>query len=181
MTFHSNKQQSITFSPGLHSNDACANYWIRQITFRLRREICWCWNERGLLPRSESTVLPPFVDKIPAILDMNRFWEEKNKFYQTDPTATYLTEQLKASPPSIDQNSTQGSFGWVVSRLDLDDISSFVLALGLAVSFDNAVGNVVASCLNDPLKNHPNIALAQKLWDYPEKILILADPANVLF
>jgi hypothetical protein len=128
---------SVTFSPGLYAEDACANYWMRQVTLRLRREICWCWYERGGL--QGSATLPPFTDKVQAVLDMSRFWEDKNRFYQTDPTAQYLTEQLKTSPPS-DKQSVQGSFGWVIRKLNLDPISSFVLALGLGAAFDNATG-----------------------------------------
>ncbi|MFQ5793438.1 MAG: ATP-binding protein [Candidatus Bipolaricaulia bacterium] len=181
MTTFTNKREPITFSPGLRADDACAIYWMRQVTVRLRREVCWCWHERGLLPDSDSAILPPFVDKASASLDMSRYWEEKNKFFQTDPTARYLTEQLKADPPPADKHLAQGSFGWVVHKLNLDDIASFALALGLTVAFDNAVGSVIAACLNDPVRTHPNLALAQKLWDHPERVLMLADPAHPLF
>lgn len=169
---------SVTFSPGLYAEDACANYWMRQVTLRLRREICWCWYERGGL--QGSATLPPFTDKVQAVLDMSRFWEDKNRFYQTDPTAQYLTEQLKTAPPP-DKQSINGSFGWVVRQLNLDPISSFVLALGLGAAFDNAMGSVIATCLNDPARTHPNLALAQKLWDRPEQILRMDDPAHPLF
>jgi hypothetical protein len=173
--------KSITFSPDLYAHDACANYWIRQVTVRLRREICWIWHERGLHSYAQTSILPPFEDKIPAILDMSRFIDEKKKFFKVDPTASYLTGQLERGPSCVDENPVRGSFGWVVNRLGLDDVSCFVLALGLSVSFDNAAGSVVASCLNDPVKNHPNLALAQKLWDDPGQVLILADPAHPLF
>jgi hypothetical protein len=180
MTTLNREEEPVTFSPGLYAEDACANYWMRQVTLRLRREICWCWYERGALPGSGSATLPPFTDKVPVILDMSRFWEDKNRFYQTDPTAQYLTEQLKTAPPS-DKQSVQGSFGWVVRRLNLDPISSFVLALGLGAAFDNAMGSVIATCLNDPARTHPNLALAQKLWYHPEQVLRMADPAHPLF
>lgn len=171
----------ITFSPGLSAHDPCANYWMRQVTLRLRREICWGWYERGLLPDSHSSSLPPFTDKVSATLDMSRFWEEKSKFYETDPTARYLSEQLKADRAYKGQPPVRGSFGWVVDELALDDVSAFVLALGLTVVFDSAVGSVVAACLNDPAKTHPNLALAQKLWDEPDLVPAVADPAHRLF
>ncbi|MCP4403241.1 MAG: ATP-binding protein [bacterium] len=174
-------QKPITFSPALRADEVHAIYWMRQVTIRLRREICWCWYERGVLPDSNSATLPPFVDKASASLDMRRYWEEKNTFFQTDPTARYLSEQLKTTPPSVNKHSVQGSFGWVVEKLGLDDIASFILALGLAMAFDNAMGSVVAACLNDPMRTHPNLALAQKLWDEPERIFMLADPAHPLF
>lgn len=181
MTEVSKTKEAITFSPSLHAEDTCANYWMRQVTIRLRREICWSWHERGVLPQSNIAPLPPFLDKLPAILDMRRFWEEKRRFYQTDPTARYLTDQLESDPPCADQYSLRGSFGWVVDQLRLDDLSAFVLALGLAMAFDNSMGSVVAACLNDPARTHPNLALAQKLWDYPEQVFKVADPAHLLF
>ena len=174
-------QKPVTFSPDLYAHDAYANYWIRQVTIRLRREICWIWHERGLHSYSQTSTLPPFEDKIPAILDMTRFREEKQKFFNVDPTARYLTEQLGSDIPCVDQLPVRGSFEWAVNRMGLDDVSCFVLALGLSVSFDNTVGSVVASCLNDPMKNHPNLALTQKLWDDPDQVLMLADPAHPLF
>ena len=167
-------QKPVTFSPDLYAHDACANYWIRQVTTRLRREICWIWHERGLHSYSQTSTLPPFEDKIPAILDMSRFREEKQKFFKVDPTARYLTEQLESDIPCLGQLPVRGSFEWAANRLGLDDVSCFVLALGLSVSFDNAVGGVVASCLNDPMKNHPNLALAQKLWDDPDLLEVPA-------
>ncbi len=175
------KKEPITFSPGLRADDASANYWLRQVTVRLRREVCWCWHERGLLPDSTSANLPPFTDRTSESLNMTRFWEEKNKFFNTDQTARYLSEMLKADPPLADKHCTKGSFGWVVKELDLDETNSFVLAIGLAVAFDNAMGSVVAACLNDSAKTHPNLALAQKLWDNPEAVSMLADPAHPLF
>ena len=61
----------VTFSPDLRAADACANYWMRQVTIRLRREICWCWHERGLQSGSAAAVLPPFSDKVLHTLDVN--------------------------------------------------------------------------------------------------------------
>ena len=176
-----NKSDVLTFSPGLCVDDVHAIYWMRQVTARLRREICWCWHERGLLSNSDSATLPPFVDKASANLSMSRYWEEKNVFFETDPTAQYLTEQIKSAAPPGGEPCVKGSFGWVIDKLDLDDTASFVLALGLAVAFDNAVGSVVAACLNDPGRTYPNLALAQKLWDEPEQVMMLADASHPLF
>ncbi|UJS16681.1 MAG: ATP-binding protein [Candidatus Jettenia sp.] len=181
MTTVAIEKKPVTFTPQLHADDAYANYWMRQVTIRLRREICWRWYERGVLPDASPTTLPPFSDKVSAILDMSRFWEEKNTFFQTDPTARYLTEQLTMNQPSENQDAIQGSFRWVVDRLKLDDISSFVLALGLSAIFDNAVGSIISTCLNSPACVHPNLALVQKLWDHPECVFMLADPAHPLF
>jgi hypothetical protein len=186
MSEFSKENQSITFSPGLYAGDNYASYWLHQVTTRLRREICWCWHERGIMTDRNfidnlSTVLPPFADKANVALNLSRYWDEKKKFFKTDNTAAFLTDQLKLSQPEKNKNPVRGSFEWIVNNLNLDDTSSFVLALGLIVHFDNAVGSIISSCLNDSVKTYPNLALAQKIWDYPEKILKLADSSHPLF
>ncbi len=181
MTAASIQQKPVTFSSGFCADDVCANHWMRQITLRLRREISWLWHERGALPNAGPAILPPFADRASAVLDMSRFEEEKIKFFHADPTAFYLTEQLATYRVPAGWRTPRGSFGWVVEELRLDEASTFVLALGLAAAFDNSVGTVIAACLNDPARTHPNLALAQKLWDRPEQILALADPAHPLF
>lgn len=182
MTAAKKQQEFITFSPKLRAADACANYWMRQATIRLRREICWCWHERGLQPVDNVAVLPPFTDKVSTTLDMSRFWAEKQNFYLTDSTARYLTEQLQIkSPCAAGNRATQGSFEWVVQRLELDDVAAFVLALALTVAFDGSMSSVIAACLNDQHKSHPTLGLAQRLWDEPEQVLRIADQFHPLF
>src|SRR5690242_4657502 len=94
------QKEFVTFSPALRAGDACANYWMRQAVVRLRREVCWCWQERGAQPVEQPAALPPFAEKSVAALDMTRFWEQRLNFYRADPTARYLTELLDAEPPS---------------------------------------------------------------------------------
>ncbi|HEX6626018.1 MAG TPA: AAA family ATPase, partial [Pyrinomonadaceae bacterium] len=172
----------VTFTPRLGAADDVANYWMRQATLRLRREVCWCWSERGAAaPPQGSAALPPFTDRASVVLDLSRFWEEKQRFYLTDVTARYLTEQLDAPPPRTRGEPARGSFAWVVAELELDDAASFILALALTTAFDASMGSVVAACLNDPARTHPSLALAQKLWDAPEDVLALSDAAHPLF
>jgi SpoVK/Ycf46/Vps4 family AAA+-type ATPase len=176
--------EPITFSPDLTTDDDHAIYWLRQVTIRLRREICWCWHERGITQDSNlsvSTILPPFVDKTGITLNLSRYCEQKIKFFKTDKTAAYLTEQLETILQPKNKDPPRGSFSWLVDMLNLDDISSFVLALGLIVSFDSAVGSIISACLNDPQKAYPNLALAQKIWNRPEEIMRVASPDNILF
>ncbi|HEX5707540.1 MAG TPA: ATP-binding protein [Pyrinomonadaceae bacterium] len=174
------KSELVTFTPRLRGADAVANYWMRQATLRLRREVSWCWSERGAGTPQTVAALPPFADRASASLDLSRFWEEKQRFYLTDATARYLTEQLNVAPPDVG-GGARGSFAWVVAELELDDAASFTLALALTTALDASMGSVIASCLNDQTRTHPNLALAQKLWDAPEEILALADPAHALF
>jgi ATPase family associated with various cellular activities (AAA) len=180
MTTATRPNEFITFSPALRAADSCANYWMRQATIRLRREICWCWHERGVQAGSGAAALPPFSDRVLHTLDQSRYWAEKRTFYESDQTARYLTDQLNTGYPS-DERATQGSFGWVVESLALDDVSAFSLALALTVAFDGSVSSVIAACLNDQTKSHPTLALIQKLWDEPAQVLRIADPFHPLF
>ena len=170
----------IVFSPNLRADDELANYWMRQATFRLRREIAWSWHERGLGAPPQTGELPSFVDKASVSLDLSRHWAEKQEFFASNVAAKYLTEQLAAPPPK-QAKAARGSFGWVVRELALDDVSAFALALGLASAFDASSGAVIASCLNDPARIYPNLMLAQRLWERPEDVLTLADPMHAIF
>ncbi len=166
------KEGIVTFTPHLQVPDVLAAYWLRQVTLRLRREVCWRMHEPAAA-----------ADKVTESLGMQRYWEEKKKFFLTDPTAKYLTDQLQSPPVKENESDppVRGSFGWVIRQLGLDDTAAFVLALGLIVVFDSAVGSVISACLNDPMKTQPTFSLAQKLWDYPEKVMQVADPAHPLF
>ncbi len=176
------QKEFVTLTPDLRAADAWANYWMRQVTIRLRREVAWCWHERGLQQPTDFAMLPPYADKLSTILDLSRFYGEKQDFYLTDPTARYLTDQLNQEPSFVsDQAAARGSFGWVVNELALPDVASFILALSLSAAFDANMGSVIACCLNDQNKHLPTLALAQKLWDDPEEVLSVADPAHPLF
>jgi hypothetical protein len=170
----------IVFSPNLRAGDAVANYWLRQVTLRLRREVGWLWHERGAGLPHRSAELPPATDRASDSLDLSRHWAEKQDFFATDDVAVFLTEQLSAPPPVAD-TAARGSFGWVMGELSLDNVSAFALALGLASSLDASVGAVIAACLNDPARVHPTLMLMQRLWHHPEDVLSLADPMHPLF
>jgi len=176
------QKESVAFTPDLRAADALANYWMRQVTIRLRREIAWCWHERGMQPATDFATLPPYTDKLSTILDLGRFYGEKQDFYLTDPTARYLTGELNREPdPAPYPLPERGSFGWVVKELALPDVARFILALSLSAAFDANMGSVVAACLNDQNKVLPTLALAQKLWDEPDEVLSVADPVHPLF
>ena len=180
MNTSSSQQEFITFSPCLQTEDVLANYWLRQVTLRLRREISWRWHLQENITFVSSASLPPLTNKLTEALDMSRYWEEKCQFYQSDPTAKYLTDKLTADRPK-NYPVVRGSFSWVVDTLALDEVSTFILALGSIVSFDRAASEVVAACLNDSTANHPNLALAQKLWEVPEEVLTIADSEHPLW
>jgi ATPase family associated with various cellular activities (AAA) len=170
----------VTFIPGLEGGDALGNYWLKQITYRLRREICWLWQERGALAVGRGGSLPPFTDKVSTALDLTRYADEKKHFFAADETARYLTSLIESGPPRVAQ-PPQGSFAWVASEIGLGQVGCFLLALGLLPVVDSAVGVVMAACLNEPARTYATLALAQRLWDKPEELLPFADPAHPLF
>jgi ATPase family associated with various cellular activities (AAA) len=180
MNATSNQQEFITFSPSLQAQDVLANYWLRQVTVRLRREICWRWHLQENITFASSASLPPLTNKLTEVLDMSRYWEAKCQFYEIDPTAKYLTEKLTADRPK-NYPAVRGSFSWVVDTLALDEVSIFLLALGAIVCFDNAASEVISAVLNDSHATQPTLALAQKLWEQPEEILTIADPEHPLW
>jgi hypothetical protein len=173
-----------TFLPSLRADDPLAAYWLRNVTLRLRREICWLWRERGVsspVDSATAVALPPFSDRLENSLNLARHAGEKHRFFAEDQTAAYLS-RLIAEPPATDRHAPlRGSFSWIARELDLADIDCFLLALALSPSVDSAAGPVYAACLNDPARQSPTLALAQRLWDRPEEILTLANPTHVLF
>lgn len=170
----------VVFSPNLRADDAAANYWMRQATLRLRREIAWLWHERGANEIPAGGQLPPSIDKLSVALDLTRYWAEKQKFLTGDVAARYLSEQLAEKPPK-QKKPRRGSFGWLIEELKLSDAACFALGLALTTALDGNAGSVIAACLNDAGKIYPNLMLIQRLWDAPEDALILADPLHPLF
>jgi len=172
----------VAFLPGVHGQDALAQYWLSQVTLRLRREVCWLWRERSLQGAggSEGMALPPPVDGALAALDLLRYERDKRSFFAEDITARYLSERIAMAAPPPTSGSARGSFGWVAQHLGLAPVECFVLAMALLPSVDSAAGPVIASCLNEPSRTAPTLALAQRLWDAPDELLRCFDPAHVL-
>ncbi len=180
MTVSTGNGPKVTFSPGLQVEDPVAQYWLRQVTLRLRREIAWLWFEQGVLPATRPDTLPPLQDKAAAALGHQRSWDKKQSFFKNDPTGRYLTEQLQ-EPLMTTAKVRRGSFAWVVATLQLGPMETFVLAMGLLPVVDSSVSAVLAVCQHDALKTRPTLALAQRLWDQPEQLMALLNPAHRLF
>ena len=172
----------VAFMPGVRGQDELARHWLGQATLRLRREVCWLWRERGLQGAGDAqgSAVPPPVDRALAALDLVRYEREKRTFFAEDVTARHLSERIAAMVPPATTGETRGSFGWVVRRLQLEPVECFVLAMALLPSVDSAAGQVIGSCLNDPSRNVPTLALAQRLWDEPDELLRCFDPAHAL-
>ena len=151
--------------------------------------MCWKLQERSLLLNSDAHSLQsskPFIDKGISDLTQVRYWQNKQRFFQTDVTAKYLSSLLERKPPEVaddnDDNNSHGSIMyWLVDQLHLDDASILLLSLALACHLDAAVGNVISLCLSDPNRTQATLGLAQKLWDKPEEMLLLSDPGHILF
>lgn len=180
MTLRGDLKTISTFSPNLRAVDPSANYWLHQVTIRLRREICWRWHQQAGITTTSLAAIPPVADPLMTSLDLSRYWQEKCQFYETDSTAKYLSDQLLNPAPRVDR-AVRGSFSWVVATLSLTDVSAFVLALGLISILDHAAVPVIAVCLNEATATQPTLALAQQLWDYPDQAIAIADPAHPLW
>jgi vesicle-fusing ATPase len=173
----------VAFVPGVRGHDALAQYWLAQVTLRLRREVCWLWRERDLRATGASTsaALPPPVDRAVAALDLVRYDGDKCAFFASDVTARYLSERIDTKPPAASAGTERrGSFGWVAARLQLQPVECFTLAVALLPVVDSAAGHVIACCLNDPSLTSPTLALAQRLWDEPDDVVRCFDPAHAL-
>jgi vesicle-fusing ATPase len=164
-------------TPRLVIEDAVAAYWFAQVNLRLRREICWCWYQRMQQPGLEG-VLPPLVDAAVENLDMVRYASQKQQFFQDDPTAKFLGEQIDALTVS---GKVRSRWLWMVDQLSLNAAEQFVLGLGLAIQLDAGLAPIFATCMNDYSRPFPTMALAQRLWDEPNDVLTCADPNHLLF
>jgi hypothetical protein len=164
--------------------DPLAAFWLRNLTLRLRREICWLWHERGVVPPGDGAsveMLPPFGDRLVTALDLSRHAGAKLRFFAQDETAAYLSRLIDEPAPVLRSAAARGSFAWVARELGLSDIDCFLLALALSPTVDSAAGPVYAACLNDLARQWPTLGLAQRLWDRPEEVLSLSNPAHPLF
>src|SRR5262249_19592142 len=125
--------EPVVFLPGSRGEDALAQYWLRQVTLRMRREVCWLWRERPLQAgegTSATAAQPPFVDRALGTLDLSRYDRDKRAFFASDVTAAHLCERIAAPPPST-ATTIRGSFAWVAQTLRLAPVECFVLATAL--------------------------------------------------
>ena len=182
------KIEPIAFMPRAGGSDDLVHYWLRQVTLRLRREVCWLWRERqaqGLctaadLPAPGGSDLPPFADPALGALDLARYAQDKRAFFADDVTARHLSGRL-AEPAADDGPPRRDGFGWVTQELALEPVEAFVLGLALLPVVDSAAGPVIATCVNEPGRAEPTLALAQRLWDEPDELLRCFDPGHALF
>lgn len=165
-------------NPGIRVPDAVAAWWLRQVSLRLRREIAWCWHQRGEAHAPEDGRLPPVADAALDSLDLSRYREQKQRFFDEDVTARYLSGQI-AQEPAVP--APESRFARAVQALQLTDAAQFLLALALAARTDAALGAVCAACQNDLARPYPTLALAQRLWDEPLEIVAAASPHHPLF
>jgi len=166
-------------TPGLKVRDADAAYWVGRAILSLRREMCWCWRLRDT--GVERGSLPPVLDPGAENLDVIRYEAEKPRFFETDPAAGYLSEQIARLERPQSTHGPRGSWAWVARELSLDDAAQFLMGLVVAHQLDASVGPAMGTCLNDRTRPFPTLALAQRLWDGPAEVTPLADSAHPLF
>lgn len=165
-------------TPNLAIADPCTAYWFAQVTLRLRREVAWCWYQRAHQANPAFGMLPPIQDAAAENLDLVRYENQKKHFFNTDPTAQYLSEQIVAL--TLDRSS-HSRWRWLVEELNLDEAAEFVMALGLAIRLDAGLAPIFSTCMNDLTRPFPTLALAQRLWDDPLQVVAAAGPGQPIF
>lgn len=174
--------------PELSPVDPGVRYWLSEVTLRLRREIAWVRHQRGEGEAAAPGTLPPFTDAAQDSLDLLRHRHDKQAFFDSDPAARYLGEQLdllalERSKVSDTRDEAAPPDRWsaIAEVLQLDAAAQFVLACGLAARADASLGPVCAAALNDASRPYPSLALAQRLWDEPLGLVPCADPTHILY
>jgi hypothetical protein len=180
-------------NPDLLVADPLCAHWLAQVTLRLRREIAWCWHERGTGAPAQPGALPPITDPAQDSLDLTRFREDKRAFFANDVAARYLSECLNERITALDaprlrlnrrgdqRGDDRGDWAWLTNACALTPAAQFVLACGLAGRVDASIGAVCAACQNDLSRPWPTLALAQRLWDDPMAVAACADASHALF
>ncbi len=169
----------ILMTPMLEAADLLTAYWLAQVILRLRREMCWCWYLRTEQTRSSG--IPPITDPAVENLELTRYDAEKRHYFSADVTAKYLTEKIETASLPETGRRVPGSWAWVQKNLELDDTAQFVLALTLAAQVDGSMGPVISACMNDVSRPFPSLALAQRLWNEPNEVVVCADPTHALY
>ena len=166
-------------TPGLVVEDPVMGYWLAQVNLRLRRELAWCWLQRTGQSDPNTGALPPFTGVADDMLAWSRSDGQRKHFFREDGTAAYLTELIEIPAPEP-YSQTRGDWSWLATELNLGEADQFVLALAVAYRLDAGLGPVCAACLNDINKAYPTLALAQRLWGWPEAVLDLASSFHAL-
>lgn len=170
-----------SMNPELLIGDPVCAHWLAQVTLRLRREITWCWHQRGLGAPAPAGSLPPITDPVQDSLDLARFHDDKQAFFAQDVTARHLSERLASLGAPSPRPVRRGDWAWLARECGLTPAAQFVLACALAARTDAAIGAVCAACQNDLSRPWPTLALAQRLWDDPMAVAACADPSHALF
>jgi MoxR-like ATPase len=129
----------------------------------------------------DGASLPPTTDRVIEALDLCRYASAKQRFFEEDETARYLSRRVAEPEPKGEDQPVRGSFSWAVQELGLDSVARFVFALALAPGFDSAIGSVIAACQNDTAATLPTLALAQRLWNEPAEVLSVGETGHPIF
>ncbi len=159
-----------SLTQGLEPKHEFTRSWLQQVILRMRRELTWLW--RNHQP----------VDRFADALQRRSLAEERQKFFEEDPTAHYLNVRIKAGKtPQKARGGKRGTFPWLARDLSLTRAELFVTALALAGARDAALGNLIAMLHGDSRQQLPTLGLAQWLWDDTASLLPLMSSAHPLF
>ncbi len=129
--------------PGVRGHDALAQYWLGQVTLRLRREVCWLWRERGLQGGAAGSADAAAADRWTVR------WRRSTccatsatsaRSSPTDTTARHLGDADRAAAAGArpDRRAAR-SAGWR-DELALEPVECFALAAALLPGVDSAAG-----------------------------------------
>lgn len=158
--------EAIAFSPSVRVSDPLTASWLAEATLRLRREVCWLWQQRGGLSPTLAEaggLLPPSGDALLESLELGRFAEDRRRLFAEDATAAFLQARITAL--RAQRQMLPGPWLAITERLRLGQPAQFALALGLLAHADPASGPVLAACQNDATRLLPTLALARRLFD----------------
>lgn len=168
-------------TPGIRVDDPVLVFWLSQVNLRVRREVCWAWQQRVGHADPHSGALPPVTDAAAANLDLVRYVAARERFFTEDPAASFLTEKLAELEEPVLDDPARGSWTWLAKSLGLNPAEQFVFALAIAHHLDSGLGPIFATCMNDLSRPFPTVALAQRLWSDPSATAACASAFHVLF
>lgn len=138
--------------------DKVALRWRDEAELRLRRELCW--------RRSEHYRQEPNT-------------EQKSKFFSEDETARYFTDKL-LKLDGVSDADIEGTLSWLVDAWALEAVECWLIGLALYAFMEGQTGVLFAEALGRSHVSHPNLRLAQLLWDQPLDLLIFLDRSQRL-
>src|SRR5262249_6036285 len=132
--------------------------FMRRIRLRALRRVLWLralWAHNAGEPVQDIAISHGEVDRI--LLDPRQLVEAEETFYQTDPTARELRQQIEAVEKLA---SLDAQWTYVCRLFDLSDSESDLLSLAVAAELDPALRRLYGYLNDDATLCYPTVWLA---------------------